>query len=85
MKKLLCISLVISMLVLSSCSVLNEGILMPNIQIDHIFENDTWLVVEDRLINKIDGTVYSVNSHFNQKSNEPLVRKIERIILKEEQ
>ena len=34
---------------------------------------------------KIDGTVYSVNSHFNQKSNEPLVRKIERIILKEEQ
>ena len=34
---------------------------------------------------KIDGTVYSVNSHFNQKSNETLVRKIERIILKEEQ
>ena len=34
---------------------------------------------------KIDGTVYAVNSHFNQKSNEPLVRKIERIILKEQQ
>ncbi len=34
---------------------------------------------------KIDGTVYSVNSHFNQKSNEPLVKKIERIILKEQQ
>ena len=58
MKKLICIFLLLSMLVLSSCSVLNEGILMPNIQIDHIFENDTWLVVEDRLINKIDGTVY---------------------------
>ncbi len=58
MKKLICVILLISMLVLSSCSVLNEGILMPNIQIDHIFENDTWLVVEDRLINKIDRTVY---------------------------
>ena len=58
MKKLVCVSLLISLLLLSSCSVLNEGILMPNIQIDHIFENDTWLVVEDRLINKIDGTVY---------------------------
>jgi hypothetical protein len=37
---------------------LNEGILMPSIKIDRTFENDTWLVVEDRLINKIDGTVY---------------------------
>ena len=58
MKKLICIFLLLSMLVLSSCSVLNEGILMPNIQIDHTFENDTWLVIEDRLINKIDGTVH---------------------------
>ncbi len=58
MKKIIYIFLFLSMLVLSSCSALNEGILMPNIQIDHIFENDTWLVVEDRLINKIDGTVY---------------------------
>ena len=58
MKKLICVFLLLSMLVLSSCSVLNEGILMPNIQIDHTFENDTWLVIEDRLINKIDGTVH---------------------------
>ena len=58
MKKLICIFLLLSMLVLSSCSVLNEGILMPNIQIDHTFENDTWLVIENRLINKIDGTVH---------------------------
>ena len=58
MKKIICIFLLLSMLVLSSCSVLDEGILMPNIQIDHTFENDTWLVVEDQLINKIDGTVY---------------------------
>lgn len=58
MKKLICIILLISMLVLSSCSVLNEGILMPSIKIDRTFENDTWLVVEDRLINKIDGTNY---------------------------
>lgn len=58
MKKLICIFLLLSMLVLSSCSVLNEGILMPNIRIDHTFENDTWLVIEDRLINKIDGTVH---------------------------
>ena len=58
MKKLISIFLLLSMLVLSSCSVLNEGILMPNIQIDHTFENDTWLVIEDRLINKIDGTVH---------------------------
>lgn len=58
MKKLICTILLLSMLVLSSCSVLNEGILMPNIQIGHIFENDTWLVFEDRLINKIDGTSY---------------------------
>ena len=58
MKKLICIFLLLSMLVLSSCSVLNEGILMPNIRTDRVFENDTWLVVEDQLINKIDGTVY---------------------------
>ena len=58
MKKLICIILLILMLVLSSCSVLNEGILMPSIRIEHTFENDTWLVVEDQLINKIDGTVY---------------------------
>lgn len=58
MKKIICIFLLLSMLVLSSCSVLNEGILMPDIQIDRTFENDTWLVIEDRLINKIDGTVH---------------------------
>ena len=57
MKKLICIILLLSMLILPSCAILNEGILMPNIQIDHTFENDTWLVVEDRLINKIHGTV----------------------------
>ena len=80
MKKLIGIILLISMLTLPSCAILNEGIFMPSIKTDQVFENETWLVVEDRLINKIDGTVYSVNSHFNQKSNETLVRKIERII-----
>lgn len=58
MKKLIGIILLISMLLLPSCATLTEGILMPNIRIDHTFENDTWLVVEDRLINKIDGTSY---------------------------
>lgn len=53
------------MLVLSSCSVLNEGILMPSIKIDRTFENDTWLVVEDRLINKIDGTSYRLELDSN--------------------
>lgn len=61
MKKLICIILLISMLTLSSCAILKEGILMPSIQITQVFENDTWLVVEDQLINKIDGTVYWLN------------------------
>lgn len=61
MKKFTGIILLIVIFVLSSCSMLNEGILMPNIKTDHIFENDTWLVVEDQLINKIDGTVYWMN------------------------
>lgn len=58
MKKLIGIILFISILLLSSCSVLNEGICTPSTKTDHIFENDMWLVVEDLLINKIDGTVY---------------------------
>ena len=58
MKKLICMILLISMLTLPSCAILNEGIFMPSIKTDQVFENETWLVVEDRLINKIDGTVY---------------------------
>lgn len=57
MKKLLCIFLLTSMLMLSSCSILNEGLLMPSIYEDGIFENDTWLAVDGQLINKADGTV----------------------------
>ena len=45
-------------LALTSCSVLSEGILMPDIIEDYTFENDTWLIVEDRLVNKADGTAY---------------------------
>ena len=58
MKKIICVILLILTIALSSCSALKEGILMPNIRTDRGFENDTWLVVEDQLINKIDGTVY---------------------------
>ena len=58
MKKIICVILLTLTIALSSCSALKEGILMPNIRTDRVFENDTWLVVEDQLINKIDGTVY---------------------------
>ena len=58
MKKIICVILLILTIALSSCSALKEGILMPNIRTDRVFENDTWLVVEDQLINKMDGTVY---------------------------
>lgn len=58
MKKFICVILLMLALVFSSCSMFNEGALMPNIITDRVFENDTWLVVEDQLINKIDGTVY---------------------------
>lgn len=31
---------------------------------------------------EINGTVYTVNTHFNNKSNESIIEKAERIILK---
>ena len=45
-------------LTLSSCSFLESQVPMPDFAIAHSFENDDWLVIEDRLINKATGTVY---------------------------
>ncbi len=60
MKKNIAIFLLMTMIVLllSACSFLDDGITRPNVKIDHTFENDKWLIIEDRLINKIDGTVH---------------------------
>ena len=63
MKKLICMMLLISTLMLSSCSFLDylSSPIMPTVYIrDTFFENDTWLVVDDQLINKTDGTVCSL-------------------------
>lgn len=65
MNKLICVILLISMLVLSSCSMPEEGAFMPTVKIDHIFENDTWLVVDNQLINKIDGTAYWLKPNYD--------------------
>ena len=60
MKRIISIILLMSsmILLLSSCSFLYEGLTMPNIKTEQTFENDKWLVIENRLINKIDGTVH---------------------------
>jgi hypothetical protein len=58
MKRFACIILLLLLFSLTSCSVLNEGILMPDITEDYTFENDTWLIFEDCLVNKTDGTAY---------------------------
>lgn len=58
MKKLICMILLISTVMLSSCSPLGIEVLVPDYEIYNAFENDTWLVVGNMLINKIDGKAY---------------------------
>ena len=57
MKKLLCVILLISAIMLSSCSSLGIGTSMPDLETYAEFENDTWLVIDHFLINKQDKTV----------------------------
>ncbi len=60
MKKFIVVFLLIlTMLPLfSACSFWGGGIEVPTVKIDYTYENDKWLVIDDRLINKIDGTVH---------------------------
>ena len=57
MKKLLCMILLISAIMLSSCSSLGFGASMPDLETYAAFENDTWLIIDHFLINKQDQTV----------------------------
>ena len=59
MKKIIAVILLMlsMMLLLSSCSFLYEGFTMQRVRTEHAFENDKWLIIENRLINKVDGTV----------------------------
>ncbi len=57
MKKLLCMILLISAIMLSSCSSLGFGASMPDLETYAAFENDTWLIIDHFLINKQDKTV----------------------------
>jgi len=57
MKKLICVLLLISTIILSSCSSLNFGTSMPNLETYAAFEDETWLVIDRFLINKKDGHI----------------------------
>lgn len=57
MKKLICIFLLISIIMLSSCSSLGIGSSMPELETYTAFEDETWLVISRFLINKNTGSV----------------------------
>ena len=57
MKKLICVLLLISTIMLSSCSSFGFGASMPDLETYAAFEDETWLVIDHLLINKKDGSV----------------------------
>ena len=57
MKKLICVLLLISTIMLSSCSSFGFGTSMPDLETYAAFEDETWLVVDHFLINKKDRSV----------------------------
>ena len=57
MKKLICVLLLISTIMLSSCSSFGFGTSMPDLETYAAFEDETWLVIDHFLINKKDGSV----------------------------
>ena len=69
MKKLICMLLLISTIMLSSCSSLGFGSSMPNIETYKAFEDETWLVIDHFLINKKDGSVCMLQA--NTDANMP--------------
>ena len=59
-KRLICIILTAATLLLSSCSIFNEELVIPNIRLCHTFENDRWLIVDNHLVDKINGSVHNI-------------------------
>ncbi len=57
MKKLICVLLIILTVMLSSCSSFGFGTSMPDMEAVKAFESDTYIVVDNMLINKTDGSV----------------------------
>ena len=59
--------LLLLVILLSSCSVFEKETFMPTVRVGYAFENDTWLIIEDRLIRKEDGTVLWLEMDKDQK------------------
>ena len=59
--------LLLLVILLSSCAVFEKETFMPTVRVGYAFENDTWLIIEDRLIRKEDGTVLWLEMDKDQK------------------
>ena len=73
MRKLLCVTLLLLCLLLTACLPFREGITMPHVCVGVAYENETYLVIDDLLICKTDGTVRRLQGRLETGAYEGLL------------